>query len=185
MRETIFGNQESFAIRYVPGYKSSNGEWFYANLHLILGGQIIGDPEEECSLLSWIYQIKKFKNRILLQFDKLQNKEFENRPDDEVFELVWKANGSNNPKYSNLQVLDESVWFYCHVSIDETSDAWLITLTEDNQRLKFIWKGLRSPCPNERVGKLFSVTVDREFVIVTLENCIKNIEEEYLNYPVK
>jgi hypothetical protein len=179
MQEIIFGNKETFAIRYKRGYKSEHRDFYYAHLHLILGGQIIGDSEEECFLLPWLASVKNINKKINNQFSRLENGEFLNRPDDEIFELIWKANGAINLEYENLPVLDKSVWSYCHLSIDETTDAWLITMTEDKGNIKFIWKGWREPCPIERIGKLFSVTVERKYVIDTIEDCIKNLEKEY------
>lgn len=185
MQETIFGNIDSFGIKYKSGYKSKAGNYYFARLHFILGGQIIGDPNEECFLLSWIHSVEKIRDRILNHSERLKNCEFENRPDDEIFELIWKANGINNPKYSKLPMLNESVWSFCHVSVDETVDAWLISMIEDNGKIKFLWKGWREPCPIERIGKLYSVKVEKQFVVETIENCLFKIKEEYLYYPEK
>ena len=51
-RESIFGDKNTFAIRYVPGYSDKSKKYFYAYCHLVLGGQIIGDTQEICYLES-------------------------------------------------------------------------------------------------------------------------------------
>lgn len=187
MNEIYFGNKNKFAIRYVPVYKNKDSNHFYAYLHLVLGGQIIGDIEESCYLTTWLISIKKIRDRVNLQFENFKNKEFINRSDDEIFELIWKANqmeGDYNHKYLYLPVLDNSIWNYCHVAIDETIDAWLITMTENKGNLKFIWQGWREPCPKEKIGKLYSIDVDRVFFIETITECIKQVEMEFNKYPM-
>lgn len=159
MKEVIFGNQEQFAIRYIVGYKSEAENYYYAFLHLILGGQIIGDPEEECFLPTWLNGIKRIKSEIINR-NILKWKETDNKPDNEVLE-------SNS------------------LTIDETIDGWLISLIEEKENLKFIWKGLRNPCPKERIGEIYTVDVKREKVIDVIKECIATIEKELKSYPIK
>lgn len=90
--------------------------------------------------MTWLFIVKSLTFRIKNEFEKLSNEEFLGRTDDEVFELVWKANGANNLEYEHLSVLEESVWLSCCVSIDETIDAWLITMTEIKEKLNLSGK---------------------------------------------
>ncbi|KOY87815.1 hypothetical protein AD998_18240 [bacterium 336/3] len=184
--ETYIGDKNTFAIRYAPGYTYKDNGYYYAFCHLVLGGQIIGDPEEPCFLSSWKSSLKHIKDQIKNNFDSISHTEFSNKTDEELFELVWKSNQleeQHKDKYKHLPVLDNKVWVNCHISIDETTDAYLITIIELDGKIKFLWKGWREPCPADKIGKLFSVIVDRNFVIDTIESCLDKIEKEYLTYP--
>lgn len=187
-KEIYFGNTDTFAIRYVPGYKSAEGNHYYAICHLVLGGQIIGDKNEFCYLNSWMYSLQLIKEQIKTDFLSIQHKEFNNRSDKEIFELIWKANQLEEdykPEYLSLPKLENKVWSKCQISIDETTDAFLITMSADNEKIKFIWEGWRDPCPKDKLGKLFTVSVNVAFVVETIESCLNKIESEILNYPIK
>lgn len=186
--EIYFGNEDTFAIRYISGYTDKRKKYFFAYCHLVLGGQIIGDKEEVCYLNAWTYSLKFLKEQIKNNFNSICHPEFNGRTDRELFELIWKANQLEDDyelEFVHLPVLDNSVWSNCHISIDETTDAFLITMTELNGKIKFLWEGWRDPCPTDRIGKLFSVVVDRQFVIETMEKCLQTVENERLNYPVE
>jgi putative acetyltransferase len=183
-----FGNPETFAIRYAPSLdyrgidENDNKFANFACCHFVLGGQIIGDKNEACYLKSWLYRLEYIKNNFKNCFDYFSHEEFESRSDEEIFALVWKANGDNNPDYDYLPVLDSYIWKFCHISIDETTDAYLITATADKDNIKFIWQGWREPCPEEYISKLFSTTVNRQFIIESLENCLSYIKSAYIYY---
>ena len=189
-KKTYFGDKNTFAISYIPGYKyhSDGMDHYYANCHLVLGGQLIGHPKEPCYLGSWLYSLKLIIDKIKNDFSSFSHLEFLNKSDREIFELIWKANrkeDSYKAEYAYLPTLDNKVWSNCSLDIDETIDAYLMTMTEDNGKIKFMWEAWRAPCPKSKIGKLFSITVDRFFVIETLETCIAQIESEYLNYPIE
>jgi hypothetical protein len=181
MKEIFIGNPDLFAIRYIPGYRIGNH--YYARLHFVFHGQVIGDPEEDCFLFSWIERVNDISNILKNHSDNLRNPSFEGRTDAEIFEMVFKSNGIESPDYSYLPVLNDSVWANCNFSIDETTDAWAISMTANGDSLKFIWQGLRIPCPSELIGKLFSVIVGRNFVIQTIEECLSIVKSEYVEYP--
>lgn len=188
MKEKYFGDKDKFAICYLPGYKTKEHNYYFATLHFVFSGQIIGNPNEMCHLLSWLASVECLLKRIWVKSELLKIDEFKNRSDEEVFELIWKANQLEDefdPKFKHLPVLDNSIWAACQIAIDETTDAWLITMVQDDDELKFIWKGWRDPCPEDRIGKLYFVSIDREFVIKTIEECIIQIEEDYKHYPEK
>lgn len=187
-KEIYFGDKTTFAIRYVPGYTFKNSTThYYAYCHLVLGGQIIGDKDEICYLSSWRYSVEGLKNNIKNNRDSFSHQEFEGRNDRELFELIWKANQLEDeykPEFNHLPVLDSKVWSTCHISIDETTDAFLTTVTLIDKKLKFLWEGWRDPCPQDCIGKLYSVSVDPDFVIEAMEKCLRQIEGEYLDFPV-
>jgi len=173
MNEIYFGDKDTFAIRYF-----NNGKEYFC--HLVLGGQIIGDSEEPCYLSSWTYSLERLKNRIKDNFNSITHQEFANRTNSEQFELIWKANQLEEdykPEYVYLPILDNAVWVNCYISIDETTDAYLIAMVEENREIKFLWQGWREPCSEEKIGKLFSVTVDKDFVIKTMENCLDKMTQ--------
>jgi hypothetical protein len=184
--EIYFGDKNTFAIKYIPENKllDERGHiWYYAYLHLVINGQLIGHPDESCSVNNWTYKLERFLNNI--RDNKLKNEAFLNKRDDEIFELIWKANQlpeDFNPVYSHLPQLDSSVWAYCRLSLGETIDAYSITVTEEDSSLKFIWKGWQEPCPVELIGVLFSKSVDKNFVIQTLQECIDYVSKDLENY---
>ena len=74
--------------------------------------------------------------------------------------MIW----NKNQDYRILQV-----------TIDETIDAYLISLIEKDGVVKFLWKGLREPCPENQIGKLNTVEIETENVIKTIENTLLEI----------
>jgi hypothetical protein len=184
-KEIIFGNQKNFAIRYVSGYKyRDNPNWLYAHLHLILDGHLIGDIEESCSADTWLWSLKVMKDNLIE--NRFQHPEFKDRTDSELFELIKKANQDEEdfkPEYDYLPQLESSTWDVCCFNMDETTDAYSLILIEIDNNLKFIWEGWREPCPEEEIGKRYSITVDKQFVLKTMNECISYVEDDYNNYP--
>ncbi|MES2679406.1 MAG: Imm42 family immunity protein [Bacteroidota bacterium] len=185
-KEIIFGDKSTFAIRYVPGYiYKDNPDWIYAFLHFVLGGHVIGDIEESCAVeKSWLPSLELVKNNLIQ--NNYRHPEFANRTNDELFELVYKANQSESEfksEYKHLPQLDSDVWSICCLRMDETTDAYLSALVEADNKLKFIWEGWRAPCPVDEINKRFSITVDKNFVIKTINECISYVVNDYKNYP--
>ena len=184
--EIYFGDINTFAIRYVPGYSTDNGQHYFAYCHLVLGGQIIGEKDEVCLLNSWKLGLEELKIRIASNLNSLKNIEFNNRSDNELFELLIKANQLTEefkPEFSYLPVLEHATWINCHVSIDETMDAFEIFMIESNSAIKFLWKGWREPAALDKIGQLFSITADNNFVVQTIESCLNKIESDYWDSP--
>jgi hypothetical protein len=184
--ETYYGDKDTFAIRYVPGYSDENKKYFYAYCHLVLGGQIIGEKKEPCYLNSWKYSLEIIKNRIKNDFDSICHPEFYNKSNNELFELICKINQLEEDyksEYAHLPILDKKVWGNCVISIDETIDAFLITMMGLNGKIKFLWEGWREPCPKDKINILYSIDIDKEFVVETMERCLLTVEKEYLSYP--
>lgn len=186
-KEIIFGDTSGFAIRYVRGYiPEKHPDWIYGYLHFVLNGQVIGDRDEFCSTETWLWSLKLILKRMLMNPDEFKHPEFQDRKDEEIFELIWKANQSENEfekDFLHLPKLENGLWSSCHISLDETTDAYLITLTEHEEKLKFIWKGWRQPCPPEEIGKLYSCEVSKQIFLDTCLECIAFVEADYKNYP--
>ena len=203
-KEIFFGDKETFAVRYVPGYRVARkdtinipeppgykhevGYYYNAYLHLVLEGQIIGNPDEWCFADAWIYYTESTLIRLESHFDELYHPEFDHCTDEEVFQLIQKSNQYEDdfdPNYYYLPQLDNSIWSNCHISLDETIDAWSIyKIQPQKDKLKFLWNGWRQPCPPENINKTFSITVDRDFVIQTLNTCVEEVPKYFSKYPI-
>lgn len=149
-KERYFGDTNTFAIRYVPGYTTENRQYFYAYCHLVLHGQIIGDENEPCFLNLWLHSFEGLKDRVKSNSDSLKHPAFANRSDREIFELIIKANQSPEQywkRYDYLPALDNQVWRNCTISIDETTDAFFLAWAKAGKSIKFLWKGRGLPCP--------------------------------------
>lgn len=182
--ETYIGNPNTFAIRYVPGYVDKSKKYLYAYCHLVLAGQIIGEKEEICFLNTWLYSIKILKDLITKDYSSLCHSEFVSRTDREIFEMIWKANQLEedySQVYKYLPVLEHKFWVNCSVSLDETTDAFLIAMVGYDNKLKFIWQRWREPCPADQINRLYSIVVDREFVASVMEECISKIGNEHID----
>ncbi|ESU21259.1 hypothetical protein FCR2A7T_06870 [Flavobacterium cauense R2A-7] len=174
-----FGDKNTFAIRYASSEYSED----HAYCNLILGGQVIGYDYEDCYLPFWRAKIEIIKDNIKFHSNSLYHHEFDNRTDREIFELIFKASkeyDDDNNEYGYLPVLEYEIWHYCSISIDKTTDSYFVTMAADNDcdKIKFIWEGWIEPCPNENIGKLFSVTVDKELVIEAMEKFLAEVHKD-------
>ncbi|OJJ14418.1 hypothetical protein BKI52_42300 [marine bacterium AO1-C] len=192
MSEIYYGDKETFAVRYVPGFKleSEDGtQNFYANMHLVLGGQIIGNPEEPCLLSLWLPGVDWLQDNLHDRFDYLYDKEFEGRSDEEIFVMIWKANeleSDYDPKYLYLPKLNQVIWDICTIKIDETIDAWFLAVIKHNDyQLKFLWRKWNEHICPEVSTDLFSVVVDKDFAVETLNQCMQEVQMHWMHYPLE
>jgi hypothetical protein len=186
--EIILGSSKEFGIRYVPGWISDDGKYKFATLHLILTEQIIGSPNETCLLGTWLTKVESILENIQKNPEKLYHKEFKNRTENEIFQMIYKANQMEEEyeeEFSYLPILPNSIWRYCNVGLDETIDAYLLTITSKDDEIKFIWKGWREPCGKEQIGVLNSVMVKKEIVIKTIIECLNLVKQDMRNYKMK
>ena len=182
--EKIFGDINNFGIRFIPSPNTNHKGSDFALLHLVLDGQIIGNPEEECLVGTWISGLERLLDIIDSKFEVLSQAEFMNKSDNEIFELIYKSNQLEqeyDEKYKYLKVLDNEVWQYCNLTLDETIDAYLITITGFNENVKIIWKGLSEPCPLNKIGLIQAVLVEKEKMKKVLSDCIFEVKN-YYNY---
>lgn len=186
-KETYIGDKNTFAIRYVPGYTHQDNGNCFAFCNLVLGGQLIGDPDESCFLSSWKHSMKRILERIKNDFESIFHPSFINKYDRELLELILKSNQLDNEykdEFKYLPALSNNVWNNCHISLGETTDAYFINMINSGGQIKFLWEGYNLPCPLDKIGKVFAVTVDRFFVINVIQNCLDTIESEYQLYPI-
>jgi hypothetical protein len=128
------------------------------------------------------------KEKLTNNVVKLYNKEFKNRTENEIFQMIYKANQMEEEyeeEFSYLPILPNSIWRYCNVGLDETIDAYLLTITSKDDEIKFIWKGWREPCGKEQIGVLNSVMVKKEIVIKTIIECLNLVKQDMRNYKMK
>lgn len=177
----IFGDPDDFAIRYVPGYRS--GEWSYAWLHLVIRGEVIGDPSEECVVSTWLSSIAKALERVEDAAARLSHPAFAGFRDDELFAMVWKANGAMDPAYSYLPTLPGSVYADCSLSIDETTDAWSIAVVHVHGQFRFLWKGWRPPCPDASLGLLKAHGTSTAVVARVMGSALEHVRNSAATFP--
>lgn len=89
-KERYFGDPNTFAIRYIPGYTTKDKNHYYAYCHLVFNGQIIGDKTESCFLSSWLFSLERLRDQVKNNFDSIKHPTFKNRSDREIFELIYK-----------------------------------------------------------------------------------------------
>ena len=101
----------------------------------------------------------------------------------EIFELLIKANQLEeeyDPQFLYLPVLKPEVWIDCCVRLDETIDAFIIFVIESEGEVKFLWQDWREPAQVLTLGKIFSVKIERSFVIKTIDTCLQKLEADLL-----
>jgi len=188
MTERVFGNKTEFGIKYVSGWKSQDSKYYFGKLHLLLNGQIIGDKNETCLIGTWISSMEDNLTLIENNSDRFYHPEFDKRTDEEIFELIYKSNqlpNEFNKHFIDLPVLSNEIWQYCNLSIDETIDAYLITMICESEILKFIWKGFREPCLEEQINILHSISVEKDLVANVINECLKYVKNDIKTYKIK
>lgn len=171
----IFGDERHFAVRFVPGYRS--GSFVHAWHHLVLGGRIIGDKHEEGVTTTWVHSLHSVLERVEETPEQLAHPAFAGRDSDELFELIWMANGCMpRTGYEHLPVLEDRVWRNCHIALDETTDPWLIAMVHVEEKLRFLWKRVDNGGPAEDRDQLFVQDVPCAEVIHTLRSALAYID---------
>lgn len=136
---------------------------------------MIGDTNEPCFLAGWYHSLQSLKKRIEIIANEPLENSFKRYSEREILELIIKSNQLEDDfdeKYKNLPKLDKSLWEKYYCSIDETMDAYKIVIIKEADKLKFIWEGWRSPCPDHELGKLHSVMVDAHQVGTTINEAL-------------
>ena len=188
MTEKIFGNKSEFGVRYMPGWKSKNGESHFAILHLLLDGQLIGDNNETALVGTWMRAMQNILDLLSHDYEKLYHEEFENRTDTEIFELIYKSNQLEeefDPKFLHLPVLTNEIWRNCNINIDETIDAYLLTMIGKDDHIKFIWRNWRASHQSHNMDKIYSIMLKREQVVQTIHECLEFVKNDIVNYQTE
>jgi hypothetical protein len=181
MKEHIFGNTD-FGIRYQPNTKLIDHNRELAQLHLIIDNQIIGDPEEVCLVATWIASMEGNLHTIENHSEKLYHPEFENRTEQEIFELIYKSNQLEEEykvEFEYLPVLPETIWQHCNFTIDETIDAYQIAMICKDEHITFIWKNLEEASFKTKNHQLHSKSIEKSQLIATIKNCLVHLKKDF------
>ena len=170
-----FGKKQEFSIRHrrISNLESSNDEKM-AFCHLVVGGMLLGDVNEECYLPTWISKIIGIRRRIENTKDQLFPIEFHEMNDREIFESILKSNQLTeefNIDFSYLPQLDLGIWNRHNFSIDETIDKYQICFYVKEECLTFLI--------NKRVGYSNTDSKNDLFVSVNLQvdRFLKTVDE--------
>jgi hypothetical protein len=171
--ETYFGDKNTFAIRCVPMVDCEYTPALPACCHLVLGGQIIGNPNEPCFIGTWLKTIEYQKEYLEKGFLSLKSGAFEIRSDEELYNLIWQAN-----KYTEEfdPAIADDFWPLkrCQLNLDETTEGYWLAGTECDGFFKFIWE--TESVANQGIN---SVTLPTSEVINTLETAIVALRSEF------
>lgn len=155
-----WGNPDLFAIRY----DASCIEKDFKRLHIMLGGQIIGDSNELCYFSTWIASIQQLYFRIKFKRSQL-DLDISPYSRIELYELIKKSGQLEkdfSPEFIYLPKYDsQAIWARCNLSLDETTDAWDMYFLSNNDNVLFFWKGLRDPCPKNQIGLLYTIDIEQ------------------------
>jgi hypothetical protein len=181
----VFGDLKTFAICYRP-YEKLGLDIALAHCHLVLAGHIIGERAEPCLLNTWTASVEDFRQHISSHRVSLANPLFNGLTDEEILAIILKSNQFEDefdPAFSCLpHQPSNDLWVRHYVSLDETTDAFIIVVIEQNESLKFIWKGWREPCPSQDIGKLHAVSVRYEDFDSVVSSCLEFLQGKYPDF---
>ncbi|MFL5787122.1 MAG: Imm42 family immunity protein [Flavisolibacter sp.] len=180
----IFGDTNIFAIQYKTDQSDTLSNRL-AYCHLILGNMLIGDKNETCLIGTWGLMLENLKKHFEENRVKLEQPIFKNLSLKEIFELIRKANLTEDecdPMYEYLPQMESDFWYRHKVRLDETIDAYSIIVIRSRENLKFIWEGWRKPCPPQQIGKIYSVEVPFDLFITTVNTYLNYIKKAYPNF---
>lgn len=180
-----FGDINEFAIHYQTCPDSYN----YARAskmaicHLIIGNNLIGQPEEECYLPTWIFGLTDRRNRIVDTKDLLSPKEFEGLTDREIFEIILKANQLEDelhPDFLYLPQLDNEIWSRHSFTLDETVDGYLIYFYVKGNQIRFLIEDETGRQKSDyRSYKFIFHSVDLDLFINTIDQATEFLVQQY------
>jgi hypothetical protein len=180
-----FGNKSEFAIHY----RTCPDKYNYAPTdkmaicHLIIGNNLVGRPEEECYLPTWIFSLTDRRNRIVDTKHLLFPKEFEGLTDREIFEIILKANQLKeefHPDFLYLPQLDNEIWSRHSFTIDETVDGYLIHFYVKDSQIRFLIEEETEQLESDyRSHKFIFHSIDFDFFINTVNQSIEFLLQQY------
>lgn len=175
LKETYIGDKKAFAIRYAPVQNSEYTPALPACCHLVLGGQIIGNPDEPCHISTWINALNYHREFLQRGLVSLSNGTFTNRSDEEIFHLIWTHNEPDGRFSPTFQaILDNDPWENCRFYLDETTSAYIMAMAECDGVVKFLWQDYPA-----QEGELSSVNVDKWFVVETMEKALNRLQTDF------
>lgn len=152
--------------------------------HLIIGNTLIGQPEEECYLPTWVYSLTDRRNSIVNTKHSLFPKEFEGLSDREIFETVLKANQSEeefHPDFLYLPQLDNKFWSTHNFTLDETIDGYQIYFyVKDNQITFLIEDETDRLDSDHRSYEFIFHSLELDLFINTIDQATQFLVKQYL-----
>jgi hypothetical protein len=173
----IFGDSSTFGISYRPDNKAVKGNYAFSYCHFIFKKELIGLKRENCFLGTWAISLLDTKKKILLKEGCLTEPEFSGLSEIEIFEILLKANQSEEDfkeNYKYLPKLEEDVWYKYRVDMDETIDRYTIFVIENENMLKFLWRNHVN-----KNSKLGIMTTTHEQFYNTVDLCLSFLTKEY------
>lgn len=181
----VFGDKSKFAIYY----RSTPDTYNYtladsmAICHLIISNNLLGKPEEECYLPTWIFNLTDRRNRIIDTKNLLFPREFEGLTDREIFQTVLKANQFEeefHPDFLYLPQLDNKIWSRHSFTLDETVDGYLIYFYVKGDQITFLIKDETERMNSDyRSHKFLFHSVSFDFFINTIDQAIEFLLQQY------
>jgi len=180
-----FGEKSKFAIHY----RTCPDKYNYAPAdkmaicHLIVSNNLIGQPDEECYLPTWIFSLTDRRNRIVDTKHLLFPKEFEGLTDREIFETILKANQLEeefHPDFLYLPQLDNKIWSRHSFTLDETIDSYLIYFYVKDSQITFLIEDETERMESDyRSYKFIFHSVDFDIFIRTIEQATEFLVQQY------
>jgi hypothetical protein len=180
-----FGEKSKFAIHCRP----CPDEYNYAPTskmaicHLIVSDTLIGQPEEECYLPTWIFNLTGGRNHIVDTKHLLFPKEFEGLTDREIFEIILKANQLEeefHPDFLYLPQLDNEIWSNHSFTLDETVNGYLIYFYVRGNQIRFLIEDETERVESDYGSyKFIFHSVDFDFFISTVDQATEFLVEQY------
>ena len=151
--------------------------------HLIFDNKLIGRPDEECYLPTWLFSLTDRRNRIVDRKHLLFPKEFEGLTDREIFEIILKANQLQeefHPDFLYLPKLDNKFWSDHHFTLDETIDGYLIYFYVKDNQIKFLIEDETESLESDyRSYKFIFQSIDLDLFINTINQSTKFLMQQY------
>ena len=151
--------------------------------HLIVSDNLIGQPDEECYLPTWIFSLTAKRNRIVDTKHLLFPKEFEGLTDREIFEIILKANQFEeefHPDFLHVPQLDNKFWSDHHFTLDETIDSYLIYFYVKHNQIMFLIEDETEWLDSDyRSYKFIFHSVDLDFFIKTIDQAAEFLVQQY------
>ncbi len=151
--------------------------------HLIVSDNLIGQPNEECYLPTWIFSLTDRRNRIFDTKHLLFPKEFEGLTDREIFETILKANQLEeefHPDFLYLPQLGNEIWSRHSFTLDETADGYLIYFYVKDNQIRFLIEDETESLESDyRSYKFIFHSVDFDFFIKTIDQATELLVQQY------
>jgi hypothetical protein len=178
----IFGNRNTFAICYTPVSKSRNSEGaVLIYCHLMLKGNLIGDPNEWNILGNCFCDLLDLRNKVQKNQGQFRDSIFDGLNDYEIMELIYKSNQLEeeyNPAFSHLPVLKSNELWYNHTfMLAESIDQYKLVVFEEEGKLKFVWH--KREDRNIQLENLNTVYVEYDLFYSVIDKFLQFLKDSY------